>query len=232
MFVGKRLVALTIVMTLLVSGCATTKGGSSSDDGKCVGAAVGGALAGALIGALLSKNKVSGAAIGAAGGGLLAGGLCLAVTSESRQTKTAAEVEMQFKSANKGSLPAEPVVQEYTTTIVPASGVLQKGEDLVIQSQAQVVRGRVSAVNSVVENVQLKLGDDVLQKFSKELPSSDGGGGYETVHTVHIPPRFQDGTYTVTSNLMVNGKLASTRLESFRVVTRDDGVRFALLEVR
>jgi hypothetical protein len=231
MFAGKRLVALTIVMTLLVSGCATTRGSSASDDGKCVGAAVGGALAGALLGALLSKNKVSGAAIGAAGGGLLAGGLCLAVTSESRQTKTAAEVEMQFKSANKGSLPAEPVVQEYTTTIVPTSGVLQKGEDLVIQSQAQVVRGRVSAVNSVTENVQLKLGDDVLQKFSKELPSS-GGGGYETVHTVHIPPRFQDGTYTVTSNLMVNGKLASTRLESFRVVTRDDGVRFALLEVR
>lgn len=226
-----RFVALTLVVALFVTGCATTKGGQSDGgDGKCGVAAVGGAVAGALIGALLSRNKVQGALIGAGGGAVLGGVLCLAVTAESRQTKTASQVEQDYRSQNSDSLPPAPQVQSYSLGIVPTSGAVKRGETLVIHSEAQVVRGLREDISSVKEVIQLKLGNDVLQTADKNMNAA-GSGAFDTTYSIPIPQRFQDGTYTIASALYVNGQQTGMQRQgSFYIVTLDDGVRYAFRE--
>jgi hypothetical protein len=230
-----RIVAVMLVGVITATGCVTTKGGqteSSGSDGKCVAAAAGGAIAGAILGALLSRNKVAGGAAGGVIGGLIGGALCLAVTSEANQTKAAAEVEKDYRADNGGKLPSQPMVQSYTTSISPASGTVPRGDKLTIQSQAQVVRGANTGIESVQELIQLKLGEDVLQNITKPMPNS-GSGAFATTHTIQIPPRMQDGTYTVASSLLINGQnTGELRTNNFRVVTMPDGIRYAFLETQ
>ncbi len=152
------------------------------------------------------------------------------MTAESRQTKTAAQVEQDFRSKNSGNLPADPQVQSYALGIVPSSGAVKRGETLVFHSEAQVVGGLQEDISSVNEVIQLILGNDVLQTADKDMNAA-GSGSFVTTYSIPIPPRFQDGTYTIASALYVNGQQTGLQRQgSFYIVTLDDGVRYAFLE--
>lgn len=225
----QRASVLTFASIFVVSGCATTGGTTTSGIGGC-GAETyllaGGV--GAILGALAGGEK--GAAYGAAGGAALAAAYCFGVKSETKQAKTATQVEQEYKRANQGGLPDDPQVVAYKVQMNPLNGRVAKGNTLEINSQADVLNGRLKKADKVEEELVLSLGGEKVQNVVKPMPST--AGGFESVHKITIPQQFQEGNYQVASRLRINGQpVANTaRKQTLQIVRVDGEMRFALLE--
>ena len=154
----KKIVVLTL-LTSLVSGCATTgqsgmsqtqypQGGVVAEQDPCAvgSSALMGAAAGALLGALMDGKR--GAARGAAAGGIVAALGCVAINSQSRQTRTAAQVDNDF-IRTRGRLPAEPQVVSYQPRL--NASTVQRGKPVVVTSTVELVNGATTPVMQVRE---------------------------------------------------------------------------------
>ena len=210
-----RISAVAVAVAVALTGCATSKPGaegtastSSNDCGG--GTVVAGAVVGAIVGGLIAaatKNKAGqGAAIGAAVGGGATAAYCFAFKSEAKQTKTAAQVENEYRQQTRGVLPDTPVVRNYSTSINPANGAVSKGGQLVIVSNAEVVNGANQRVEKVEEEIKLSRGKENFGTMKKEMPGK--GGGYQVNTTINVPDKFQDGAYALESRVLINGQPA------------------------
>ena len=201
-------VTILAVGSLAVSGCATSGGGSaSSDSDPC--------------------NLIAVGAIGAAAGALT----CVAVNAVSRQTRTAQQVEDDYRRANRGQLPPnEPVVQAYNVTVNPDAGV-HSGEKLQVVSNMTVVRGTSQPVNEVKEVLTLMGPDGKSRSAEKTASERPGSGAYENAFSLTLPKGVAPGAYPVNTQLYVNGKQMAERKQELRVVARDNGLHFALVAV-
>ena len=222
---------------LLVSGCASTGqgagGGSQSSgmSGCSPGSYVGAVIGGALLGALIGGNK--GAAIGAATGVAAAGVYCLAINSRTDQTRTAQEVEQNYRTVNNGALPAQPTVQTYRSQInSPSNGVIKKGSTVQMASYAEVVNGREQRANTIEEVTTLYYGGEKFGEPSSKSMSASGSGGFSSTSSFQIPQKFQDGAYVIVTQLYVNGQPVanSTRQQKLQVVTINGQMNLALLD--
>lgn len=228
-----RLVAVSVAVALAVSGCAGTgsrqgEPSSAGTPGSCGGGTVAGAaVGGALLGALVGGRK--GAAAGAALGGGAAAIYCFGFNSESRQTKTAAQVDQEYRQQNRGSLPDTPMLTAYTTNISPANGVVGKGGALEISSQAQVVNGKIRKADRVEEEFVMSYNNEKVGEFSKAMPSA--AGAFENKTTINVPKKFQDGAYTIASRVLVNGEpVGNPKVTRMQVVTVNGEIRIALMD--
>jgi hypothetical protein len=223
-----RWVAVTTAGAIALAGCANTGVGglAGGDDDPCN--LIAGTLIGGIAGALLDRNKRGrGAAIGAAAGALA----CVAVNAVSRQTRTAQQVEADYRRENRGQLPPDqPVVQAYDVTVNPDDGV-KSGEKLQVVSNMTVVRGARQPVNEVKEVLTLTSPDGNSRSAEKSASAGAGSGSYQNAFSLTLPKGVAPGTYPVNTQLYVNGKPLAERKQELRVVMRGNVLHFALADV-
>jgi len=225
----QRVTVLTVASIFVVSGCTSTGATRTSGIGGCgpeTYLLAGGV--GAVLGAIAGGKE--GAAYGAAGGAALAAAYCFAVKSETKQAKTETQVEQEYKRANQGALPDNPQVVAYRVQMNPPNGRVTKGNTLELNSQADVLNGRLKKADKVEEELVLSLGGEKVQNVVKPMPAT--AGGFVNVHKITIPQQFQEGNYQVASRLRINGQpVANTaRQQTLQIVKVDGEMQFALLE--
>lgn len=221
-----KVVALALVASLS-AGCATTgtsgmsQGGqfgnpssAQADDPCGVGSsALTGAAAGALLGLLVDGRR--GALRGAAAGGLVGAIGCVMVNSQSRQTRTAAQVDGDYVRA-RGRLPAQPQVVSYQPRL--NDGMVQRGQPLMVTSVVELVNGATTPVREVRE--ELVVFDQEGKPFksgSKPLVNHTGGR-FENSFELTLPKDASQGRYAMKTNLYVNGQLSASRDLSTQLV--------------
>jgi hypothetical protein len=180
--------------------------GESEDPCSVGKSAVAGALVGALIGGLVKgrDGAIKGAVVGGTAGAIG----CAAVNSNSRQTKSAAQVDQEYVKA-RGMLPSEPQLVSYNPKI--NSVVVQRGQPLKINSIVELVNGSTQPVRDVRE--ELVIFDPQGEKVKNGTKSLqiNSGGRFENSFEVTLPEGVSQGMYAMKTNLYVNGKLSATR---------------------
>jgi hypothetical protein len=210
----KKIVVLTL-LTSLVSGCATTgqsgmsqtqypQGGVAAEQDPCAvgSSALMGAAAGALLGALMDGKR------GAARGAAFAALGCVAINSQSRQTRTAAQVDNDF-IRTRGRLPAEPQVVSYQPRL--NASTVQRGKPVVVTSTVELVNGATTPVMQVREELVVFDQDGKQFKSGSKALTNNSGGRFENSFEITLPKDASQGRYALRTNLYVNGKLSASR---------------------
>lgn len=202
-----------ITTVALLGACAAPRGqgrqtGASSDENPCsVGkSALAGAVAGAVFGALV--NGAKGAGQGAVAGGALGAAACVAINYQSRQTKSAAQADVDYQRA-RGALPSEPTVVSYSPQL--AANVVQRGQPMRVNSTLELVNGTTQSVREVREELAIFNPDGTAFKSGSKPFSANTAGRYENTFEVKLPEGVSQGVYALKTNVYVNGKLAATR---------------------
>lgn len=228
-----RAITVGLVVCLSVSGCVTTSGtgngvassSNANDDGECNEGLM--ALGGALVGGLLAKgnNRVRGAAVGAGVAGLA----CMAWNYNAKQTRTAQQVQTDYRTANHGRLPDMAQVVRYDSKFSPSGRVIPGGQVL-LNSDIEVIGGSQDQVQPLVEEEMTMTRPDGKQISSRKVVNAgQGAGGYQSSFTLKMPKGVPEGEYPVKTSLFLNGKPVGSRALSMQVVRVEDGlVRVAL----
>ena len=210
----QRTVVLATTAIFLAGCAAPPNGGGStfggSDENPCsvgAGAVLGGAL-GAVLGGATGGKK--GAITGAVLGGALGAAVCVAVNVQSRQTKTAMQVDQEYRK-RQGALPREPMVVSYTSQVNSPS--IRKGQPIKVNSVVELTSGTVQPVQSVKEELVVFNPDGTQinpDPKSKNFTASSGGR-FENSFELNLPPNLSQGSYAMKTRLYVNDKLVGTR---------------------
>jgi hypothetical protein len=221
------IVAITSV-AIITAGCATTRtsGGTTEVSGGCN--PVGMALLGAVLGALVSgkSNRNQGALIGGAVGGLA----CLGWNYQTKQVKTAEQVNSAYKSANGGQLPTAPSVVDYRVAPTPSS-TISSGNPMTIRSQIVVVDGQnQSKPPEIEEAVVVQHDGKSIASAKKPANQGSGAGAYETQFVLKMPEGVPQGYYPVQTALFVDGRQVATRSLSVQIVRQENGEMLAFLQ--
>lgn len=212
-------VIASMLLVSMLAGCANmpqqgggrqrdTAGGQSQDTDPCsVGkSALAGAAAGALLGALLDGKK--GAVKGAAIGGVTGAVGCAIVNSQSRQTRTAAQVDQDYVRS-RGALPREPQVVSYVPQL--SSSVVQRGSPVKITTKAELVNGSATPITDVREELLVFDSHGEQIKSGAKPLVNRSGGRFENTFEVSLPQDSSQGVYTLKTNLYINNKLMARR---------------------
>lgn len=209
--------ALTLTSaTIILTGCANgPRGagnqslGSAGGDPCSVGtSAIVGVGIGAVLGALAGGK--GGALKGGAIGGAVAAVACLAINVQSRQTKTAAQVDREYQQ-QQGALPREPSVVTYQSQL--SAGSVQRGQPFHVNSVLELANGSTQQVQSVREELVVFNPDGSpfnVTPASKPFAASTGGR-FENSFELQFPNGVSQGIYNLKTQLYVNNKLAATR---------------------
>lgn len=227
-----RLGAVACV-TLMLAGCATPPSApgaeASQDPCDVVQTGVTAAIAGGLIGALIGGRD--GAARGAVLGGLVATVACVTMNAQSRQVRTAAEVDRDFVRRN-GALQRTPTLISYTPQL--SANSVQRGQPLRITSAIQVANGSAEQINSVREELTIldPEGNTVRVSGPREARAASAGEFSNTFNVTTSPPPAAQGFYTFRTQLFVNDRQMATRDLRVQKVWNesDQTVRFALAQ--
>ena len=229
-----RLGAVACV-TLLLAGCVTppgapgAAGAASQDPCDVVQTGVTAAVAGGIIGGLLGGRD--GAARGAVLGGLVATVACVTMNAQSRQVRTAAEVDRDFVRRN-GALQRTPTLVSYTPTL--AANSVQRGQPLRVNSTIQLANGSTEQIRSVREVLTIldPEGNTVQVSGAREASAASAGEFSNTFNVNTAPPPAAQGFYTFRTNLFVNDRQMATRDLWVQKVWNesDQTVRFALAQ--
>lgn len=186
-------------------------------------AAVIGAIAGGLLGQ--GKNHVRGAAIGAGVASLA----CMAFNFQATQTKTAEQVQDDFKAQNKGQLPEQAIVARYETKIAPSNQV-RPGSKTTLTSSIVVVNGTASIAPKIEEDVSLFDPDGKRITNARKVANQNGeAGAFTTSFSFTLPEGVKQGIYPIKTAVFLDGQQASTREASLQVVMTQTGLVVALL---
>lgn len=217
----KTSVIAVLIGALVVSGCETT-GGLVQGDDPCNPAI--GALVGGVVGALANDKSGRGAIIGAGLGALA----CVAFNVASRQTRTADQVESEYKQQHAGKLPVqEPAVQDYKIGLYPGNEV-RSGNKVQLVSNMTVVRAAHQPVDEVKEVLTL-VGPEGSRTAEKKANEKPGSGAYENTFNLSFPQNVASGTYPIKTQLFVNGKPKETRTQNLKIVAEGNTLHLALV---
>ena len=195
-------IVAAVAVCLCVAGCATPGGGPGNADSGCDPRAA--ALVGGVIGALLGggSNRLKGAAIGAG----LASLACVALNYNSRQTKTAAQVQQDYMASNRGQLPTRSAVTRYETNL-DSGGVVRPGNRMVVNSEIEVVQGTADNNPVIEEELRLSRPDGrELKRIRKKANANEGAGGFSTTFSLSMPEGVPQGQYPIQTVLYLNGQ--------------------------
>lgn len=196
-------VALVTAITVAVSGCATTSGGSGTESQENMGKILG-TLAGAAIGAAVSKNNRGAGALAGALIGLAAG---YAFDSYNvSQRRSAKEVNEEYKKANAGKLPPQTLVTKYATQSDP-SGVVRRGDQVSFVSDIEVIKGTAANRPDKIDE-ELILYDPSGQGEKRvrkpALETAKESGSYSTRFNFKPSQGTAQGTYPFKTVLYLN----------------------------
>lgn len=203
-------------ITLLASGCASTGSGDSITSNetmiRCAALGAGGAIIGALIGG--TKGAVGGAAAGLAA--------CAVIEVASRQTKSAAEVDRDYKNGNRNRLPPSAKIDSYNTVVTP-NGPVKSGETIKVQSSIRAISGTSEPVQEIKEVlVAYAPSGEEFKRGEKTVNSKPGSGEYDNSFSLKLPQGAPQGTYKLKTQVFLNGKPGATR-ESNLMFARVNG---------
>ncbi len=230
-----RHTTIFVAATMILAGCANPpRGGndqavSAGDDDPCsVGqTAATGALIGAVLGGISGGKHgvVKGLAIGAAAGAIS----CVAINVQSRQTKTAAQADNDFKKT-RGQLSPEPSVVFYESRL--DTKLIQRGQPFKVMSSLELANGSRQPVYSVREEYVISNpdGNQISPDRNSKLFSATSSGRFENSFDLKLPAGVSQGVYSLKTNLYVNNKLAATRDMRTQVVW--DGSNAVLVAAR
>jgi len=217
MIVSKIPLVTTLIAVLGLGGCATPGGGaySTANSGTLNCNPGFAAAAGAIIGGLLANgnNRVRGAALGAG----IASLACVGWNYHVRQTKSAAQVQEEYKAANGGELPAQDKVVRFDTQIEPTSSVSPGGKVNVV-SNIEVAQGTSDKNLVVEEELIMLLPDHSEVKSRKRANENQGPGAFSTTYTLTMPQGVPQGIYPLHTALYVNGNKVSENNLQMQVV--------------
>ena len=209
----QKTICAACAITVFVSGCATpgndqAAGPASNDTAlRCAAFGVGGALLGAMI------SGKSGA-----GKGALAGlAACAVVEIASRQTKTAAQVEQQYRVSNRSQLPPNAKIDSYATLVSP-NGVVKAGDAIKIQSTIRAVSGANEPVQEVRELLiaYAPTGEE-FKRGEKKVNETAGSGEYDNSFTLKLPAGAPQGVYKLKTEVFLNGRGAAVKESNLQV---------------
>lgn len=221
-------VIAAVVTAILTAGCATPgdSSGSQSASGGGPGDCDAGiaALAGAVVGGLLAQgnNRVRGAALGAG----LASLVCMTWNYNVKQTKTAEQVQTEYRSANRGQLPDHNKVVGYDIRFDPGAKVSPGGKVMVV-SNIVVVQGTADPKPALEEELTLIRPDGSEVKSRKKANEGQGAGSYTTNYSMTMPAGVPQGIYPVKMALFMNGKKVAGKDMSMQVVALPSGKMIA-----
>ena len=218
----KRLLALGLASLLGLQGCANIDSASinptnwsGSDWMKCGLAIAAGAAAGAAVSG--ANDKGAGVLIG----GVAGMAACFAINAKSVQTKTAQEVEQQYKTSGKKQ-PAQPELVSYDTSIQPGMAI-KRGQPITVVSNIVAINGATQPISEIKEEIRLFAPNEAkpLKEGSKIANTKGGSGGYENTFTITLDERAPQGIYRIETSVAVNGKPANTRINNVQLVMID-----------
>jgi hypothetical protein len=211
-------VAVALVASMLVAGCATPNGEAGSaaaGSTECNPLAAAGV--GAVIGVLVG-DSARGAAIGAGLGAIA----CMIVNYHTEQVKSAKQVQDEYKSANKGRLPEQTTLVKYDTQLNPSA--IRPGQKAQSISYIEVVQGKNDSNPRVEEEMSLYRPDGkVLKTVRKPVSEANAGGAFKGGFTIPLPEGVPQGVYPVKTALYLNGAKVSARDSKLQVVTNESG---------
>jgi hypothetical protein len=225
----RKLLPLTVASVMLLSACASTDKASldprswdTDKWAKCAGAMFVG----------LAGGGVAGGGKGAVVGGLVGAAACFLINAETKQVRSAQEVEGDYRKQARGRLPASPELVDYQTRIESGSA-LKRGEPLRIISDITAVRGQSEPIRQVREEVRLfEPGHSEPFKTGSKIASDKAGSGaYVNTFTVNLDSNVPQGVYTVETAVFINDKATQTRTNTVQLVWLDDGsMHIAMLD--
>lgn len=227
-YISRSAVALPVAVILGLSGCATQGGlAGASDTASNNCDPVIGAVIGGILGGLIDSNRRGrGAAIGAGLGALA----CVAINAITKQTRTAEQVEADYRAKNEGSLPTETKVEGYNTTIIP-SNTVQPGGKFQVISTIDVIQGTQVPIKEIRERVTLFRPDNTSQalgSLEKVATQKAASGTFENTFSFTFPQGVPQGSYPVQSVVYLNGQEVEKRTSQIQVVTLGTGALIAL----
>ena len=217
-----------VVMTLAVTGWAApgdelqpTSGGSNDECHAGLAA-----VAGALLGGLLARgnNRAKGAAFGAGVASLA----CVAWNYNVKQTKTAEQVQQEYRTVNHGELPTQSKIINYETRFDP-SGKVAPGGKLTLASNIEVVQGTADPTPLIEEELTLVRPDGSEVKSRKKANVNQGAGAFSTVFSMNMPAGVSQGEYPMRTALFLNGERVAGKDMKMQVVFVPGGELVALI---
>lgn len=230
--VARNSVIAVLVASLGVGGCATTNTGNPDqssgtsllETGCNSGVA---AIAGAVVGGLLANgsNRLRGAALGAG----LASLACVAWNYNVKQTKTAAQVENDYRRANAGRLPAQTQVLAFNSVFDP-SATVAPGKKMTVTSNIEVLQGTDGRKPVLEEEMVLVKPDSSEVKTRKVANENGGGGAFTTSFSMVMPAGVPQGDYPVRTVLYIDGAPVKRNDMKLQVVALPSGQMVAQLQ--
>lgn len=223
----QKTIIVACIVPFLLSACATPGGGGQpADTGnndtalRCAAFGLGGAVLGALV---AGRN-------GAAKGALAGLAACAVVEIASRQTKTAEQVDQQYRASNRNQLPVNARIDTYSTFISP-SGVAKAGDAIKVQSTIRAVSGAKEAVQDVREVLiaYAPTGEE-FKRGEKKVNDSTGSGEYDNSFTLRLPQGAPQGIYKLKTQVFLNGKPSVAKESNLQVAALDGSRTFAMLD--
>lgn len=218
----KKLSIMLLSSAVLVSGCASTGGLATSANGGCntgMSTAVG-ALLGAAIGASVGDSAY--AATGAAIGGAVFAAGCMMINAHTVQKKSATEVETAYKNANRGQLPQQTRIQNYSTVVLP-NQTIQANQSVMIKSDLTIIEGVSEPLQRVQEKLVLKdANGKVIRELVKDVQVSNnpdfGSGSFENSFSWKFPSSVSKGRYVLDTEVIVNGVRAANNSRTITLI--------------
>lgn len=223
----QKTVCAVCIVPFLLSACATQQEGgapvaeSGKNDTVARCAALG--LGGAVLGALISGKK------GAARGAVAGLAACAVIEIASRQTKSSAQVDQQYRASNRNQLPQNARIDTYSMQVSP-KGVAKAGDAIKIQSTIRAVSG----VNEPVQDVKEVLiayaptGEE-FKRGEKKVNDASGSGEYDNSFTLRLPQGAPQGVYRLKTQVFLNGKPSLVKESSLQVAMLDGAPSYAML---
>jgi hypothetical protein len=203
------------VAATVVTGCANLQapaglsGGSECDAGMM-------ALVGAIAGAGLAQgnNRVKGAAVGAG----LASLACVAWNYNSQQTKSAQQVQAEYKK-KMGTLPVQSHIASFNSNFKPTN-VVKSGSKMTVVSNIEIVQGTDGVKPLVEEAFSITKPDGTVQTSPRKVANESGdAGAYQTSFAINMPQGVPQGVYPIKVSVYVNGQPSGTNYLNMQVVT-------------
>lgn len=180
---------------LALTSCAQIQQMSTEEVLRCGGAT--------LLGAGVGYAVSGGDGVGAAAGGVLAALGCIAYTVETIKTRSAAEVEKDYETASRKSLPELTTVTGYEAAFAPKP-VVRPGESTTVKSEITLIKGKNDPAPKVEEELQLLDPQGKPRSKSRKTLTTDGSGEYTNTFAFKMPAGIPDGVYPVQMALYVN----------------------------
>lgn len=225
----KLATASALSLSLIVSGCASNGGIMTSHSGGCdtgMSSAMG-ALLGAAAGYAVSKNNNNSSAqnnraiaLGAAAGGAIGGGVCVMINARTVQTQTASQVKQEYLQKH-GELPTKTAIETYNVTLNPSKNVVSANEKIMLQSDLKVIEGQNDPLKTIQETFILRNEDGkALNTVTKNVTQTGtyDSGSFENSFTFALPHNVSKGTYTLETELLVNGKKVANNVKKLTLI--------------